>query len=272
VSLPGSADFEAALLPRLCAMPFFRPAPDAEIDAAYAAYCAGHWARLCDVWQAQAAAQRATLTPGLQRGYDHAGLLPRAVNAHGFIASVRAVLAAGVRFRAGLSTPVRDSLERDFPWLERRHLHVPAGWTPSFDFPGEFAAWIDVRPLEVARARWQLACALNEVQQVHNSRDCARRFRLPELERHAARERELAVNYLSHWAPEVSRALFRECIYVLDGLNAAVFALLCVERPAQMVGRSIVGAIAHRAEWRAFLAGLDRPQWLLAPDARRSAS
>jgi hypothetical protein len=254
---------------RLRARPFFRPAPDAEIDAAYAAYRAGDWQTLCDVWRDNAAAQRATLTPGLQRGYDHAGLLPRAVNAQGFLASLRAVLEAGMRFRAGLSAPLRASLERDFPWLEHRHEHVPPGWTPPFDFPPEFAHWLEEADLDEARARWQLACALNEVQQAHNSADCARRFRLPELNLHAERERELAINYLSHWAPPASRARFGECIFVLDALNAAVFALLCVERPAQMVGRSIVGALAHRAEWRAFVDGLGRRQVLLpvAPPA-----
>jgi hypothetical protein len=264
LQLDGSADFEAHLLPRLRALPFFRPAPEHEIDAAYDAYRSRDWAHLCDVWKRACAAQRSTLTPALQQGYDRAGLLPAAVNAHGFLASVRAVLDAGVRFRAGLSPALRHSLEREFPWLENRHLHVPSGWTPRFDFPVEFAMWIDVPEIDSARARWQLACALNEVQQAHNSEDCARRFRLPELKIHAARERELALNYLSHWAPDVTRALFRECIYLLDALNAAVFALLCKERPAAMVGHSIVNAIARRDEWRAFVDGLAQPQLLLA--------
>ena len=187
------------------------------------------------------------------------------MNAQGFLASVRAALDAGVRFRAGLSGQTREAILRDFPWLENRHLHVPAGWTPRFDFPPEFAEWIDVPSLEAARARWQLATALNEVQQAHNSEDCARRFRIPELRVHAARERELAINYLSHWAPLVTRELFSECLFVLDALNAAVFAMLCRDRPGEMVGRSILGAISRRSEWRAFVGGLHQPQILLTP-------
>jgi hypothetical protein len=270
--LDGRADFDTAILPRLLALPFFRLAPDHELDVAYAAYQRGEWGALCDVWATSCAAQRATLTSGLQRGYDRAGLLPRAVNAQGFLASVRAVLDAGVRFRAGLSPALRASLEHDFPWLEHRHEHVPPGWTPPFSFPSEFAAWLeeDGAGLDAARARWQLAAALNEVQQAHNSADCARRFRLPELDRHAARERELALNYLAHWAPECTRAAFRECILSLDALNAAVFALLCVERPGEMIGRSLLGALTGKGEWKAFVAALDLPQRLLLPQ-RRSA-
>ncbi len=113
------------------------------------------------------------------------------------------------------------------------------------------------------RVRWQLAAGLNEVQQAHQSEDCARRFRLPALRLHAARERELAINYFGHFAPRVSRALFRECLFVLDALNAAVFSMLCVERPGEMMRRSFAAAFTQRAQWRAFLDGLARPQWLL---------
>jgi hypothetical protein len=257
------AQFATELEPRLRARPLFRPPTEAEGDAAYRAYATGDHARLCDTWRACASAQRATLTPTLQRGYDHAGVLPRAVNAAGFLATVRAVLEAGIRFRAGLSAPTREALAHDFPWLERRHEHVPPGFTPRFDFPPEFAAWIDHPVLEEAKVRWQLAAGLNEVQQAHNSSDCARRFRLPELERHAARERELAINYFGHWAPRVDRETVRQCVWVLDGLNAAVFELLCLDRPGRMIGRSIASAIARRAEWRSFVAGLERPQWTL---------
>jgi len=256
-------DFQNELLPRLLSQPCFRAPTESEIDAAYTAYRAGDFARLCDVWREEASAQRASLSPGLQRGYDHAGLLPRGVNAYSFLASLRAVLEAGVRFRAGLSAPTREALHQDFPWLEHRHEHIPSGWAPPFDFPPEFAAWIDVPELAEAKIRWQLAAGLNEVQQAHNSEDCARRFRLPELRQHAARERGLAINYFGHWAPEVTRALFRECVYVLDALNAAVFALLCLEQPGEMARRSIAGAMTRRGEWRAFVDGLARPQWLL---------
>jgi hypothetical protein len=259
----SSPEFESELAPRLRALPFFREPTDEEIDASYAAYRRGDFSELCDVWKQVAAAQRATLPPNLQRGYDHAGLAPRSMNAHGFLASVRAVLDAGIRFRAGLSVPTRHAMEHEFPWLEHRHEHVPAGWTPRFDFPSVFAAWIDVPELDAARVRWQLAAGLNEVQQAHNSEDCARRFRLPELRLHAARERELAINYFGHYAPGVTRALFRDCLFMLDGLNAAVFEMLCVERPAEMVRRSFTAIFTRRSEWREFLDGLGRPQWLL---------
>ena len=73
------------------------------------------------------------------------------------------------------------------------------------------------------------------------------------------------MNYFAHWAPAVSRALLRECVLVLDALNAAVFALLCVERPGEIVGRSVVAAFTRRGEWRQFVAKLDQPQWLLTP-------
>jgi len=265
--MPGSRDFESRLLPKLLAIPFFRAPTDPEVDASYAAYSSGDFAHLCEVWKGVASAQRSILPPGLQRGYDHAGLLPTSVNAHVFLASVRAALAAGVRFRAGLTEQTRESIHRDFPWLENRHLHIPAGWTPQLEFLPEFAEWIDVPSLESAKARWQLATGLNEVQQAHNSEDCARRFRIPELRIHAARERELASNYFSHWAPLVTRELFRECLFVLDGLNAAVFAMLCRDRPAEMVGRSILGAISRRSEWKAFVAALAQPQLLVTPPA-----
>ena len=48
-----------------------------------------------------------------------------------------------------------------------------------------------------------------------------------------------------------------------DALNAAVFALLCVERPGEMVSYGIRAAFTRRAEWRAFVEGLAHPQWLL---------
>jgi hypothetical protein len=259
----SSPDFETQLAPRLRALPFFRDPTDEEVDASYAAYVGGDFSLLCDVWRKIASPQRATLPPGLQRGYDHAGLAPRSMNAHGFLASVRAVLDAGIRFRAGLSAPTRHAMEHEFPWLEHRHEHIPAGWTPRFDFPPAFAAWIDVPDLDAARVRWQLAAGLNEVQQAHNSEDCARRFRLPELRLHAAREQALAINYLRHWAPDVTRALFRDCLFMLDGLNAAVFEMLCVERPGEMLRRSFTAAFTRRGEWRAFVDGLARPPWLL---------
>jgi hypothetical protein len=157
------------------------------------------------------------------------------------------------------------ALAIEFPWLEHRHQHVPPGWTPPLEFPDELATFVDGDRLDDARARWQLVAALNEVQQSAYSAHAAARFGLPELERHAARERALAINYFGHWAPACTELLWRQCIYVLDGLNAAVFALLCRERPAEMIARSLAAALVHRGEWRAFVAGLDHPQRLLTP-------
>jgi hypothetical protein len=140
---------------------------------------------------------------------------------------------------------------------------VPDGWTPPLEFPPAFKSFVDCGALEDAKARWQLCAALNEVQQAHQSSDAARRFRLPELERHADRERALALHYFSRWAPDATDRLLSQCLWVLDGLNAAVFAMMCRERPAEMIARSLAGAIFRRDEWRAFVRGLKTPQALL---------
>jgi hypothetical protein len=220
------------------------------------------WARLCDVWCEVAQPTRATL-PGLTGvAYSRAGLAPRRVSAQAFLASVRAVLDAGKQFRAGLSAPVRRALETEFPWLERRHEHIPPGWTPPLQFPAEFSVFLDIASLDDARARWQLIAAFNEVQQAHYSAYAARLFRLPELAAHAARERALAIHYFGRQAPEATLALWRQCILILDGLNAAVFHMMCEERPGAMIGRSLYGALAHGGEWRRFVDGLSTPQWL----------
>ncbi len=106
--------------------------------------------------------------------------------------------------------------------LERRHEHIPDGWTPPFDFPDVFQSFVDVPSLEEAKVRWQLAAAINEVQQCWYSRFAARIFHLPELLRHAEREEALAHNYFAHWSPPVTGALWAQTIWVLDALNAAI--------------------------------------------------
>jgi hypothetical protein len=264
-------DFDARILRSLAARPFFRLVTDEEARAAFDAYRAGDWPSLCDVWQNVADPVRASLPGLVGRAYAHAGWAPARASGMAFLASVRAVLEAGRVFRARLRPEVRHALASEFPWLERRHEHIPPGWTPPFAFPDELGAFIEGGTLDDARARWQLVAALNEVQQAHYSTHAAARFRVPELAAHAARERALAVNYLSHWAPECDAALFRQCLIVLDGLNAAVFALLCREAPATMVARSLYSAVAARAEWRAFQEGLLRPQELLSPSAASRA-
>jgi hypothetical protein len=260
----GVAGFDAAFLPRLLARPFFRLATTEELDGAYVAYQAGDAAGLIDTWAQVAAPTRAALG-GLAPFYERAGWLPSLWNGLAFLASLRAVLEAGKRFRAGLAPATREALAREFPWLERRHEHVPPGWTPPLDFPPAMARFVEAGDLDEARARWQLLCALNEVQQTAYSRRLAVQFDLPPLKRHAARERALALNYLAHWSPPATRALFGQCIIILDALNAAVFELLCARLPGRMIAHSLRGTFAGRAEWRAFVAGLDRPQWLLAP-------
>ena len=258
----GERSFDAALLPRIAAIPFFRLAGDEEIDRSYDAYRAGDFERLCDVWCAVAQPTRADLGP-LTKFYDRAGWAPARANGLAFLATVRAVLRAGEKFRGKLSARTRQALAEDFPWLERRHRHIPDGWTPSFKFPDEFRAFIDALHLDDVRARWQLTTALNEVQQQHYSRHAAERFGVPELARHAARERELALSYFAHWAPNATRELWRQCILILDGLNAATFDLLCNRAPGAFVRHAMLGTVTRGAEWRAFVDDLEKPQWLM---------
>src|SRR5262249_6289866 len=119
--------------------------------------------------------------------------------------------------------------------------------------------------LDDARARWQICAGLNEVQQQWYSRHAAERFGVPELVQHGARERQLATNYFSHWAPPATRALWRQCILMLDALNAATFDLLCRGARGAMVRHALLGMLTRDDEWRAFVAALGRPQWLMPP-------
>ena len=258
----GERTFDVGLLPRIAAIPFFRLATDEEVDRSYDAYRTGDFGALCDVWCATAQPTRANLGP-LTKYYDRARWAPARANGLAFLATVRAVLRAGEKFRAKLSARTQEVLAKEFPWLERRHQHVPAGWTPSFRFPDEFRLFIDALAADDARARWQLCAGLNEVQQQWYSRHAAERFAVPELVAHAARERELAVNYFSHWAPAATRELWQQCIYMLDALNAATFDLLCNQSSGAMVRHAITGMVTRGAEWRAFVGALETPQWLM---------
>jgi len=250
------------LLAQLQALPCFRVATDAEIDESFVAYQAGDFAQLCDVWQRVADPTRATLPEPLNSAYVHAGKAPRMVNAAVFLVTVRAVLRAGECFRAGLSPEVQRSLHTEFPWLERRHEHIPAGFTPPFEFPSAFARYIEHGDLDDSRARWQLAVGLNEVQQTAYSSFAAELFRLPELHRHAARERALALNYFGHWAPRCTHELWRETIHVLDALNAGVFEIVLGLIAQAFAPVGALGIRARRSQWRAFVEALDTPQWL----------
>lgn len=261
-SVDGERGFDSGLLPRVAAIPFFRLATDEEIDRSYQAYLTLDFDELCDVWCATAQPTRAELG-ALTRFYDRARWAPARANGLAFLATVRAVLRAGEKFRARLSTRTQEALARDFPWLEKRHRHIPEGWAPPFKFPDEFRLFIDALAVDDARARWQLCCGLNEVQQQAYSRHAAERFGVPELARHAARERQLAVNYFTHWAPGATRELWRQCIILLDALNAATFDLICNRARGAMVRHAFAGMLTRGAEWRAFVAGLDQPQYLM---------
>jgi hypothetical protein len=260
----GERAFECGLLPRLARVPFFRPASADEIDGSYEAYCGGDFARLCDVWCEVAQPTRAELGDLIPL-YDRARWAPARVNGLAFLATVRAVLRAGEALRARLSARTGAALEQEFPWLERRHEHIPPGWTPPFRFPDEFRLFIDALGIDDARARWQLCAGMNEVQQQWYSQHAAERFGVPELARHGARERALAINYFSHWAPRATRALWRQVILMLDALNAATFDLICNQQRGPMVRHSVAGMVTRRGEWRAFVDGLRRPQRLLEP-------
>jgi hypothetical protein len=253
----------ASLEARLKASPFFLGPSEREVRGSYEAYTSGDFARLCRVWSEIADPRRARLPGPAGLAYDGAHLVPRAANAYSFVACLRATLRAGDRFRGRLSPKVQTVLRTDFPWLDRRHEHVPDGWTPIFDFPTEFAEWIDAPSLDDMRARWQLATAMNEVEQAHYADHAAERFRLPELRRHGAREREMAINYFRHWAPRVTQELWRQCLAMLDGLNAAVFQMVCEDRRSEVIARSLVGAVTNAHEWRAFVAAMNRPVKLL---------
>src|ERR1700751_4691264 len=98
----GAPDFETRVEPGLGAVPFFRAPGDDEVALVAAAYRARDFRRLADEWRAVAQPTRAKLTPVLAAAYDRAHLAPRAANAQAFLASIRAVLDAGVRFRATL--------------------------------------------------------------------------------------------------------------------------------------------------------------------------
>ncbi|KIG15511.1 hypothetical protein DB30_05534 [Enhygromyxa salina] len=262
-------DLDTRLVPQLRAMAYFREATPAEVERSFAAYEQGDPEQLCRVWAEVADPTRAALPPAMRFAYARAGLGPRLLNASVFLDSLRAVLEAGERFRGRLRGEVQAVLRSEFPYLERRHEHIPRGHDLSearaFEFPEVFASYVEHGSLDDSRARWQLAVGLNEVQQCSYSEFAAQLFRLPELRRHAARERELACNYFGHWAPRCTLELWRETILVLDALNAATFELVCTQLlPRAMAPSRLFDARSRRAQWREFVAKLDTPQWLLA--------
>lgn len=259
-SMPG---FDEQLVPQMEAMPFFQAPTEEEITAAYRAYQQNDPAQLVEVWRNVANPVRAKIEEKQRKLYEKSGSLPKAVMGRAFLLIVRAVLEAGKHFRAGLPAEVRTAMETEFPWLERRHEHIPAGYTPPLEFPAVFKEWLCSGSLDDARVRWQLATALNEVQQAAYSADAARVFGIEELKRHAERERAMAENYLAHWSPRVTKELFKQAIYVLDALNAAVFAMSFDQLGPMLTLRAVMGVVSAPAEWTSFVQGLERPQWLL---------
>ena len=58
------------------------------------------------------------------------------------------MLRAGEQFRARLRPEIRRILQTEFPYLERRHEHVPDGTTHAFEFPRSFASFIETGTLD----------------------------------------------------------------------------------------------------------------------------
>jgi hypothetical protein len=257
----GMPDFDARVLTGLRKNRFFRLAPDAEIDASHAAY--GDVDRLLAVWRASADPTRATLPDYNKSAFAKAYLAPNLVNGLAFVVTTRAAIQAGKRFRQRFLPEVRQALERDFPWLENRHQHIPEGWAPQCEFPTAIDPFFNEAGIEDAKARWQLVAAFNEVMAAASSRYMAKLLALPMLERQAAREEALARNYFAHWSPPATRELWRQCILVIDGINAAVFEAVCDTQLKPILGYTFFKAPLHSREWKRFVAALDEPQWLL---------
>jgi hypothetical protein len=235
------AGFDAAVLPGLVAIAGFRMPTDDEIDLLAAGYQRGDAARLVDDWRRRAEPTRARLRGVNAALYRSLTLLPRAAIRASFLATVRMVLAASERFFAEQLLPrTAAAIRTRLSFVAVRHTHVPPGYTPDFTFPPAFARWVDADDdLEAVLARFQLAAVLNEVQQSAYSHFFADHFGLPEIHHHAEIERGLAIEYATRFRPPASRALVRQALLVLDGLNAAVFALVSGD-PVRVFGRCLI--------------------------------
>lgn len=252
--------FWERIAPELEAIPGFRAPTDDEVARSFELYQARDFAGLVDGWREFAAPTRARLEGMTAAGYDRARMLPRRVREQIFLATVRAALAAGViLFDQQLKPETAAAIREQFSWLDRRHDHVPPGFTPRFRFPPAFAAFLDAGTLDEAKARFQLTAALNEVQQHAASLDLAGRMGLPELERHAARERAMAIAYFEHWAPECELDLWRQSLWILDGLNAALLREVVGPRAIAFAGGAMWSALTSRGEWQRFVAAMDQP-------------
>jgi hypothetical protein len=254
-------DFDAQILAPLQKDRFFRLATPEEIDHSYAVY--PDVERLISVWRETADPTRATLPEYNKSAFARAHLMPNLVNGLAFVVTTRAAIEAGKRFRQRLRPEVQKALERDFPWLENRHQHIPEGWTPACEFPAAIDPFFNDAEVADAKARWQLVAALNEVMAAASSRHLAKLLALPLLERQAEREEALAKNYFAHWSPEATHELWRQCILIIDGINAAIFATICDTQLRPILGYTFFKAPLHAREWKQFVAALDQPQWLL---------
>ena len=56
--------------------------------------------------------------------YARSSMAPRLLNATIFLDSVRAALRAGEQLRSTLAPRLEEVLATEFPYLERRHMHV----------------------------------------------------------------------------------------------------------------------------------------------------
>ena len=109
-------------------------------------------------------------------------------------------------------------------------------------FPDVFRDFLDLDDPDEVAARWQLVVCANEMQQAAYTRWTARAYRLPELLGHAAREEAMLANYMAHWTPACDQALWRQTIWVLDALNAAIFAWVTDEIAMPLIAQAIRGA------------------------------
>jgi hypothetical protein len=82
---------------------------------------------------------------------------------------------------------------------------------------------------------------------------------LPELERHAARERAMAIAYFERWAPESSEELWRQSLWILDALNAALLREVVGPRAIAFAGGAMWSALTSRDEWQRFVAAMEQP-------------
>ncbi len=269
-AVPWDADpaFAATWVPRMLASPCFRPPTPDEVQRSYAAYVQGDSQHLCEVWREHAQAVRAELPFPSSWTFPRLGWAPGSFNRASFLVMASAALTAGQRFRSALRPEVQATVETDFPWLEQRHVHLPAVPAPRIDFPDVMRAFIDAPTVEEAQVRWQLCTMINEVQQSAYSHHTAVMHHVPELARHAARESELAVHYMAAWSPPCTEALWEQTLWVLDAINAALFAWASGSHTPELVARSLWQAASRGRDWQAFVRAMDTPQWLWPLDGR----